>query len=363
MSFGQHELTIKATLIDKLSDGLSKGLIGFKWWTWLIFGLVTVLGIIGCILLVTIGPGYSVYFKDSTELVLTFGANQEANTYQVADYLANNLHIQWAEQHLLVNVYNAKDPASYVYQLELISKSKLDIEATYKLLNSDVMVGGVALNSWIPNVSFRTTSDAMPIQLLQNAIECMLIALGFLAILSILTLNFMNFLSIFVISAIANIVMFGFVGIVRLPVDINSILMMCGLFALSQMMIYASYSNMKFEFDMKARYSLSQMMQVVMTSAKSLLLVVSGLFMIFGLNSLIMMIFTSQSFVFNQLILFVGCIVLYLVVAIACPTLFGLSMMLREIYLSKVVTNKKLRIKHKEYDRVDEQEIYGINHH
>lgn len=363
MSFGQHELNVKQTWVDKLSGSLSLGLVGFKWWIWLIFGLFTILGIVGCILLATIGPGYSVYFKDSTELVLTFGAGQQVNAYQVADYLATHLNIQWAEQHLLVNVYNANDPNAYVYQLELISKSQLDIQATYQLLSSNADVGGVALNTWLPMVSFRTTSDAMPIQLLQNAIYCMLIALGFLAILSILTLNFMNFLSIFVISALANVITFGIVGIVRLPVDINSILMMCAIFALSQMMIYAIYSNMKFEFDMKARYTLSQMMKVVMESAKSMLLVMTGLFMIFTFNALIMMIFTSESFVYNQLILFVCSIVLYLVVVIACPTLFGLSMMLREIYLSKVVTNKKLRIKHKEYDRVDEQEIYGINHH
>ena len=350
-TFNDKNLIIenKQSILDKATSPFIKAFACNKWWSWIILAAFAIIGLVGAILLAVIGPGYSVYFKDSTELVLTF----QSSNYQEVLKLVNGLNIDWIQHDLIKGVYGNND----IWQLEMISKNVIHPEQVLDSLKQETG------NAIIQSISFRSTDDSMPMLLLNNAINCMLISLGFLAILSIITLNFVNFIPVFVLSGIYMITMFGFVGITRLPADINSIIMLCGVFAFSQMMIYTIYSNMKFEFNMKNRNNLKELFAFSLESTKNSFSIYALMFMMFGINSLIMMIFTSESFIFNQLILFINTITAYFVISIGVPLLFSLGMTLRELYLREVVTNKRLRIKHKEYDKVDEQEIYGINRH
>ena len=350
-TFNDENMVInnQLSIMDKISLPFIKAFASNKWWTWVILGLFVVVGIVGCILLGTIGPGYSIYFKDSTELVLTF---DKSNLDSINDLINKQLgNIDWVEKNLIQNAFGNEN----ICQYELISRNPIQPSTVLGIIGKD--------SNNLLSISFRSTSDYMPMLLLHNAINCMLISFGFLAILSIITLNFVNFIPAFVLSCLTAITMFGFVGITRMPIDVNSIIVSCGLFAFSQMMIYTIYSNMKFEFNMKSRNSLKELFVFSYESTKNSFVIYSFLFVMFGVNALIMMIFTSESFVFNQLILFINTITSYFVISIGVPLLFSLGMMLRELYLREVVTNKRLRIKHKEYDKVDEQEIYGINRH
>lgn len=346
-----NKLEESHSLLDRITGKLAIGFVKKQWWIWLLFSIILVLGIIGCIVLTTVGPGYSIAFKSSTEIVLTWkdSSNLTQQIETLKNLISNEYSIKWVTNTALTDG---------AHQIIGYASKPIDISSFYDWLSKQS-----TSKELINNISFRTTSDAMPLLLFHNAVNCMLISLGFLAIWSILALNFINFIPIFVVSCIVNIASFGFVGIIRVPVDTSSISCLVCIFTFSQLLIYGMYSSFKFQFNMKSRNDFKQMLDFTKESLKSIFLVYLGIFAFFFVSALIMMIFTSTGFVYNQIILFVNSLVVYLIIVIACPTSFALAMMLRELYLSKVITNKKLRIKHKEYDKIDEQEIYGINRH
>ncbi|GAA5414526.1 hypothetical protein UREOM_2370 [Ureaplasma sp. OM1] len=352
-TFGEGEVAPTAqSLLDKALDRLVLGFTRQKWWVWFIFAIVLALGIIGCILLGTIGPGYSFAFRSSSEIVLTWSPTNGTTSADIS-----SLKAQIAQHFNITWVNNSGLNAAGNYQEVGYAKNSLNIEKFYSWFEQNYPQSAL-----LNNISFRSTSDYMPWLLFNNSLKCMFISIGFLAIWSILALNVVNFIPVFIISCLANLAAFGIVGIIRVPVDNSSISTACCIFAFTQILIYAVYGSIKFQFNMKTRKTLKEMLEFVVQAVKSMFSVYSFIVVAFFLSSLIMMIFTSTNFVYNQVILFVNSLVVYAIIIVLSPTAFGLAMMLRELYLGKVVTNKKLRIKHKEYDKVDEQEIYGINH-
>lgn len=75
-----------------------------------------------------------------------------------------------------------------------------------------------------------------------------------------------------------------------------------------------------------------------------------------------MVLFDSSDNLANYLIMWLSTLVGFFGIVILTPLCFAPFMIVRELYLSKVVVNKNTKTKHKSYDKVDEQLISGINH-
>lgn len=343
--------------IDKWSAKLANKLVGLNLYTYLTLGFLLLMGIIGVILLIVLGPANSLYFRYSNQILLTFVTTpdnmasqlQEAN--QVADILQQLLGINFLERIIHTNIYPGYS------QLLLVPKSVLNTNEIYNILN-------MVYPEWIPNTQVLSINTYFSMALTRNSINTMFIALGFLAIFNIFMFNIVNVLPMFLISLANILVSFGFIGLVRIPINLNTASAFISGFAIMQAIMIYCFMSMKLNFDLKQRFTFKQFIDYSCTKVKESLPVIIGVIGTYWLASGLLMIFESYSNILNYVIM-IGIVTLGAIISIlSAPILFSCFMMIRESYLSKVQINKSNKKESKQvvYDKVDEQIIPGINH-
>lgn len=343
--------------IDKWSLKLTNKLMSLNLYTYLTLGFLLLIGIVGVILLTTLGPANSLYFKYSNQILLTFSTtsdnvtSQLQNANKVADTLQQLLKINFIERITYLNIYPGYS------QLLLIPNVALNASDVYKLLNT-------VYPEWIPNMQVLSINTYFSFALTRNSIDTMFITLGFLAIFNIFMFNIINVFPMFLISLANILVSFGFIGIVRIPINLNTASAFISGFIIMQMIIIYCFMSMKLNFDLKQRFTFKEFINFSFAEVKKSLLIIIGIIGIYWLAAILMIIFESYSNILNYVIM-MGIVVLgALVTVLSSPILFSCFMMIRESYLSKVQINKSNKKESKQivYDKVDEQIIPGINH-
>ncbi len=364
----QNDVLISNSLIDKSINNLFNSSNFVKKLIWSLPILIIVLAVIGCVLLATIGPGYSQYFHYSTEIIINFNSADANGVEQFINAMSAENNLTWLSQELINNVYKNGN-GDWISQIILISKNNMNVNQIMEwVLNNHIRLDSNAINPttlWninIEDISYTTNNPYISNLLLTNAVNCMFISLAFLIIFSIVFFNIINFLPIFLISCFNIFISFGIINLLRIPVDINSIVVWLFVFTLSTIIIYNIYTELLFEFNKKENYTYKQIItknieQLRQNIKSSLYIIFSSL--VYGLG---IMLFISVEFIFNQLILFICILLLYFIICMLSLLFFSISMYLREIYLANVRKNKRNIDNKVIYDKVDEQAVIGINH-
>ena len=318
--------------------------------------VLLLLGIIGCILFGTIGPSYMGNPYDSSQMVIYYNSSQLTEVQKMLSELTNHFNINWESSKIISNIYK-NGLGNNMYQYTLISKNTLNINEIFSWIKTS------PYSTLINNISFVTLNKTIPTLLFNNAIEAMLIATAFISIFSLIYVNFLNFLPILLITIITNIVSVGIIGILRIPVDINTIMIFLGIFIISNIFIFNTYNNVLFKFNKKIEYSYKEIFNSCLKQLKHTIKLQIYILLMSIIYGLLLMLFVSTDLIFNQLILFIGTFTSF-IISVPLSFIFCVLMLcLREWYITKVRKNKKSHINKVVYDKIDEQIIIGINAH
>lgn len=334
--------------------------------------VVLLLGILGIILFAAIGPSYIGNSYNASELSIYFVSSDLKYINEIINAMTNTFNINWESKEIISNVY--KDGlGENVSQYILISSKELNINGIYnwlKDINHDLIINPPKgenvpknINFLINNMSFVVLNKTIPTLLFNNAIQCMFISIAFISIFSIIYINFMNFIPIMLITILTNLVSIGFVGLLRIPVDINTVIFFLGIFALSNIFIFNTYNNLLWKFNKKIEYSNKEIFNFGWNQIKSTLKLQLYILLSSFIYGLVLMLFVSTQLVYNQLILLI-CTFTTFIISVPLSFIFSILMLcIREWYITNVRRNKKSKENKKVYDKIDEQMIVGINAH
>ncbi len=318
--------------------------------------VLLLLGIIGCILFGTIGPSYMGNPYDSSQMVIYYNSSQSGDVQKMLSELTNHFNINWESSKIVSNIYK-NGLGNNMYQYTLISKNTLNINEIFAWIKTS------PYSALTNNISFVTLNNTIPTLLFNNAIQVMLIATAFISIFSLIYVNFLNFIPILLITIITNLVSIGIIGILRIPVDINTIMIFLGIFIISNIFIFNTYNNILFKFNKKIEYSYKEIFNSCLKQLKHTIKLQTYILLMSIIYGLLLMLFVSTDLIFNQLILFIGTLTSF-IITIPLSFIFCVLMLrLREWYITKVRKNKKSHINKVVYDKIDEQIIVGINAH
>ena len=326
---------------------------------------IILIAIVGCIFIPTIGPAYVSNFYNLSQLNIYFNSNDLNRVNLFIDQMTAQLNLDWENINLVSDIYKNGD-GTYVSQYILVSKNVLNINqilewvklelAKQELENPDnklelYNISSVTLNNTIPNLLFN------------NAIECMFISIAFISLFSLLYLNFLNVIPIVLITIITNIATIGVIVLLRIPFDINTIIVFLALYAFSNIFIFNTYNNLLWKFNKKLSYSKHEIFKFVFEQLKTSIKI--QLFIIFTslIYGLSLMLFVSTDLLYNQLMLFIGTIIIFIVSLPLSFVFVTLMLCFREWYIEKVRNNKKTHVNKVVYDKIDEQIVVGINAH
>lgn len=346
--------------LDKLLVVNKKSLI--------IYGIIPLFiilaSIIGCILMATVGAKYVSNFYNLSQLNIYFNSNDLSAIDMIISKMTTELNIDWKDINILSDIYKNGD-GIYVSQYILVSKNALNISEIFDWIkvNGSIEFNGKVFKLELNNVSSVTLNNTIPSLLFNNAIECIFISIAFISVFSLIYLNFLNFIPILLITIITNISTIGVMVILRIPFDINTIIVFLALYAISNVFIFNTYNNLLWKFNKKLPYSKQEIFTFVFKQLKISIKI--QLFIIFTslIYGLSLMLFVSTDLVYNQLMLFLGTIVIFIVSLPLCFVFVTLMLCFRELYIEKVRNNKKTHVNKVVYDKIDEQAVIGINTH
>ncbi len=317
-----------------------------KWRLFASLGFVFV-SIIGVILLFVLGPGFSVDFSNGHILIIH---NADLLEKVSPDFIAN-IPNQMGEHYMFDNVW----------YIQLKSASPEEI---FKLFNALPSTDPVAKETLLNSYSIAETSTYISDELVHDAFVCFGISLSFVAVWSLISINWVSILPIAIVQCVVILLSLGWVGITRMPFNIEGIAIAALIFVIASIYMIALLSSVKISWDRKKTLSyleLNKLVNSILSKINSNLLHFLGLFILFAALSAI---FTAN---FLLAMAFINMIVNVLIVALVVPylllPLWNFFISLKNIYVKELVQSSKNKKMQKaiNYDAVDEQLVKGLN--
>lgn len=344
---------VQNTKLDIISNKISRAIVDHRWIVYLALSVVTIIGIIGVILIKILGPGNSIYFSYSQQISINF-LNTDPNNINVANSIADaiksQLNINWFSKI----VYNNVIDGNYD-QLLLVPNKLVDVNQIYPIIQN-------IAPTWVPNVKIMSTSPYLSNLLTNNSLHCILISIGLMAILNMFMLNIVNVIPLVFISLLQLLIAIGIIGITRIRLNLNSLTASGVLFIFNQIILMMTFMDLKWNFDTKKRTTRKDLLNYSFNQITSTINMMALALLLFVISLAIMSILDSANNLINYLMLFINSVIIWTLTLSISPLLFTGFMLIRELYISKVIVNIGKKSKYQLYDKVDEQIIVGINH-
>ncbi len=317
--------------------------------------VLTIIAIVGILVITLVGPGSSPDFISNATItihnVTSHGYDVHSDINSYVNSLASSLNISVTGYHLdgSTLVINTKNTMNAVEGF-----------SNFQTFNSNV--SGTVIKSNDFNIS--EASSLLPQNLAIDAIKGSFISLGFLSIYVLISLNVLSIIPIFIMGCFNVMVLVGIVGIVRMPVDINTVISCITAFTIGTIINVNVVSNIKSTWNKKQIYTGVELQQIINQNLNLNLKENStNLFMII-MAMVVLMIFGSKDLIWFDLTILIGVVVSYLAAINLLPSFWYYFVRLRELYQTQKHASDKInKVKRKNYDKVDEQEIQGINKH
>lgn len=335
--------------LEKISAIVANNLVAYNWKTYIILGVIGLFGIVGLILLLTLGPSRSLYFEYSNQIIFVFPSSQRETAYTIANQLSQQLNVDWKYTQLYPNFYN-----NGYDQLLLVPLDTINPDEFYSAMQ-------IINPSWINNVQLLSINTYFTDLLINNLVKCIFVSLAFLMIFNFLMLNIISVIPIFMTSLFTILLGVAIIGATRISINLNTISAFSTGFIVLQLLIITNYMSLKFHYGMKTRLSNKEILSYSLKQTKSLLIISISIIVSLWIVILMMVLLESSTNLYNYLMIWLFSIFGFLGSILISPILFASFMMLRELYLSKI-SNNNHKTKHQSYDKIDEQIIIGINH-
>lgn len=342
-------------------------------WYLVAIGCVTILSLIGLILLGTIGFGLSSDFSQINQIIIK--SNNALNQTQI-NLLALKLNLA---------IYNVKvDVANDIVINTLqISNFNGNWNDFINLINNvnftqqelDIL-GFKDISSLINTLTIGSINNTNIFVLKNNLIKCLLISIAFVCIWVFLTLNIVNVVPVFILILFNIFVILGIVLVFRIPFNKDSLFSLSSNYIFNMVMIIILVSYIKDGFKKKRNLEKLEIKEIINSRSKEVFNIYLFIYISFILSNLLYMLFVANAFVFVLLLisittLFLMFVNIFVIVNFMYWTTLILKLFTKEQQYKSVLKyfsrHKDLKNeiknskKQKSFDKVDEQEIYGIN--
>ncbi len=314
-----------------------------------IFSILFVVAFVGIFIFCFIGPIYSLDFTSSSVISI---------------YNFDTVNLSKAE---IIDVLGISSINNYIYDNELIiyANNRIDqLELLNRILNSGL--NDTVKANLINNITSSVLSSEINTRLVFNTLKCIGIGIGFSTIWILVSLNFIAIVPIIISQISILFIIVGWVGISRMPFDINGIIIFVFVFLVSTALSIASVSsskkswNKKIQIDIKNFKSLIN--SILMKINKNLVFIN----LIVLLFSVLGMVLISPTLIFTFLILALGSIINMIILNRIVILLWFYANLLKNKFTQEiqVVRVSKLNRANNRlycYDYVNEQNIKGLN--
>ncbi len=316
--------------------------------------VLSIIAIGGILVITLVGPGSSSDFISNATITIHNVKSHGYNGNNIDSYvnsLASSLNFQFTSYHLdgSTLIINTKGTMNVVEGF-----------SNFQTFNTAASGGTINDNDFV----IGATSNLLPKNLALDAIKGAFISLGFLSIYVAISLNVLSIIPIFIMGCLNVMVLVGIVAITRMPVDINTVISCVAAFTIGSIINVNVIGNIKSSWNKKQIYSTIELQQIINSNLNlNIKENMTNLFIVI-MAMCILMITGSKDLIWFDLTILIGTVISYLVAINILPTLWYYFVRLRELYQTQKLTSSKInKVKRKNYDKVDEQEIQGINKH
>ncbi len=315
----------------------------FQKYNYIIIGILSLIGITGVVLLFVLGPISSVDFSSS-------------NVYIINNFDSLNL-----SQKEIMNILGISSTIDYVFdnQYVIYSNNVLDANQVFdKIISTNL--SDTLKNNLINNISSSILSSEINFRLVLNTLKCFGIAIGFISVWCLVSLNIVSIIPIAFSQFLSTLIILGFVGITRMPFDINSIVVFMFLFLIIVALSVSTVSCLKQSWNRKIEIDKANLKLLFINIMKKINKNYCYIWLMILVFAIFAMIFASTSLIFVFLAMVLSSIILLLL---------GNRIYVISWYFANLIYNKftkELIVKEKpikkfSYDSVNEQTIIGLN--
>lgn len=329
--------------VVKFFDQMFLNINYFKKYNYFLIGAFALIGITGVILLFVLGPISSIDFSSS-------------NVYIINNF--DNLNLS---QMQIMNILGISSTTNYVFdnQYVIYSNNVLNANQVFDRIVSANLLDSIK-NNLINNISSSILSSEINLRLVLNTLKCFGIAIGFISVWCLISLNIVSFVPIAISQFLSTLIILGFVGVTRMPFDINSIVIFMFMFLIIVAFSVSTVSCLKQSWNKKIEIDKANLKLLFINIMKKINKNYCFLLLMILTFAIFAMIFASTSLIFVFLAMVLSCIILLLL---------GNRIYVISWYFTNLVFNKftkELIVKEKpvkrfSYDSVNEQPIIGLN--
>lgn len=314
----------------------------FKKWDYYVVGALALVGITGVIVLAVNGPFFSIDFSSSNILVINNFSQYQLSVDEVMKSLKiSSINHYISDNQLVIFTINSFSAQSAID----ILTTKVDSDLAKSLVNDLIVT--------------TLTSESM-LKIVNNAIMCAGIAIGFCAIWSLFSLNIISIIPLALNQVLTMVLLTGVITLVGIPMDINIVPVLVFVFIINTTFSTAMLSSIKSSWDRKrmlAKQDLQLLFNNIISKTNLNYVYVLASILAFAILGL----FSSVSLLFCFLVLIFSVVYLFFFNGkILITSLYG-CILLRNIFNKELKMSKIHERKVHEYDEVNEQKIIGIN--
>ncbi len=341
------------SLSSKLAKTIDVRTKSKNWLLWLNVA-IGLLAVAGLVLLILFGPGFSLNYTNGTLISII---SEKELPQSTIDQIVSALGMKLFDKQ--VNISN-----DYTETILIFNSTNVNWTQVSKIITNLKIEG-------LTNFSVLENSIATSFELNSNVIKCLFIAFGFFTIWSLLWLNVFNIIPILLLQSLNVFILCGVIGLSRIPFSINSLISSLVLVIFYSTLIFALFSDLKVSYNYKKEYSKDELCNHIVKQTKWSFNKYNFAIISYLLANLILVIFVSETFWNSLFITMLSIVVLYFINYYFVPTFFTLAMLVKKFFsqerhrisISKYLQNMETGSgdRNKDFDKVDEQEIYGLN--
>ncbi len=341
-------------------------------WVFILSLILFCILIVAIVILIVFGFGFSSDFNNTSSLFIK--SQQQLTTDQITQLtkpfnayiysIVETSHDNGHEYFIVLSKY--LDPQ--VFHTVLADP----IEHKYlKLVQSMGIPGLTTQNDLFNNIQILFNNPTPELALKQTLIICIFIAIAFLLVWSLIWLGFANMLMYFLILLFNLFVIAGTIGITRIPFDTNSLMSAAEVFLFFALMNFIMFADYKLNINLKQVFEKEDIKSAIRYQNEKNL----PLFILFSLGfaviNLLFIIPLNNIYIYPMVLAFVATIVIAITNIVLISNLIYVGLLFKRLfikhngeklihkYLIKAQPNTKRRPK--DFDKLDEQEIFGIN--
>ena len=308
-----------------------------------------IIALIGIILLLTIGPFFSTDFSSSNVIII------------------NNFNQFGWTRNEVINLLKVNTVDSYVYdnQLVIYTLNKISLDNVIAILSNELTsLNPSNLSDLLVELQTNTlvtilTSEAL-IKIINNALICSAIAIGFCAIWSLLSLNIVSIIPIAITQVLTIFILVGSTSLVAIPIDITVVPIYMFIFIFVTVFSSSVLSSIKSSWDRSLQIKKNDLKLLINNIVSKINANYLFIILVLLTFAILSMIFVSLSLIFTFLTLVVCLLWLFIFNNVIVVQTWYLFVVLRDKF-SKELVKSKNQTHHVEYDEQNEQKIIGIN--